>query len=79
MTGHLRGQLLTTGTVPANAYVVWYKGGRLQITQRGQVVAGAPLDFDVWTAEPGGWIGILLDSIPDSSVEVRVNSSTLTP
>ena len=63
MGGAIRGQL----TCPDSAggrptvRVVWYKGGRLQIMQQGQMLAGQPFEFRAWCGEPGGWFGILLD------------------
>ena len=82
MLGEMRGQVYRTdssGQVPM-VRVVWYKGGRLQIMQHGHVEADRPFDFHVWPAEPGGWIGILVDQGDGvSSVQVRVTSSSLTP
>ena len=82
MTGEIKGEISRAepaGGAPT-VRVVWYKGGRLQLMQSGQVPAGSPFAFHVWTAEPGGWIGILLD--PGSAVspaQVRVTGATLTP
>jgi hypothetical protein len=82
MTGEIRGQLTaprSTGS-PPGVRVMWYKGGRLQILQQGIIPADRPFDFHVWTAEPGGWIGITVD--PGEGVGpalIRVTKSTLTP
>ncbi len=82
MTGEIRGQIFC----PASAHslpmveVVWYKGGRLQLMQHGRVEPGRPFDFRVWTAEPGGWIGILVENEDRvAPVQVRVTDSTLIP
>ena len=82
MAGEIRGQLSRPDTAghPPVVRVVWYKGGRLQLMQQGTVEAGQPFAFHVWTAEPGGWIGILLDQAPvAASAQVRVTSTTLAP
>lgn len=81
MVGELQARVtcLEGGMAPV-VRIVWYKGGRLQIIQQEWVRHDAPVDLRVWTAEPGGWIGILADSgagfIP---VNVRVTGTTLTP
>jgi hypothetical protein len=59
--------------------VVWYKGGRLQLMQNGVVPDAGNYAFRVWTAEPGGWIGILTDPGENAAVEVEVTHSTLQP
>jgi hypothetical protein len=82
MTGEIRGQVVPVGQPGAPAFmrVVWYKGGRLQLMQHGWVQPGQPVDFHVWTAEPGGWIGILsLQADGTAPMSVRVNTSSLTP
>jgi hypothetical protein len=79
MTGEIRGRITTPSGRSPRVWVVWYKGGRLQIMQNGQVAVDAPLDFHVWTAEPSGWVGILVEAGEGSPVQVRVSSSTLTP
>ncbi len=82
MTGDIRGRLISLaadGSRPM-VRVVWYKGGRLQLMQQGQIPADRPFDFHVWTAEPGGWIGILVDpGAAGPAVQVRVDVCTLTP
>ena len=81
MTGEIRGRLLgiAAGSSPM-VRVVWYKGGRLQLMQQGQIPADRPFDFHVWTAEPGGWIGILVDpGATGPAVQVRIDACTLTP
>jgi hypothetical protein len=81
MTGEVRGQA-TAGGGGKLPFVrsIWFKGGRLQVLQNGEVPRGQPFDFHVWTAEPGGWIGIVAD--PTEGAEeavVRIRSSTLIP
>ena len=81
MTGEIRGRLLglAAGSSPM-VRVVWYKGGRLQLMQQGQIPADRPFEFHVWTAEPGGWIGILVDpGAAGPAVQVRIDACTLTP
>ncbi len=82
MAGEIKGEILRAGPAgrPPLVRVVWYKGGRLQIMQQGLVPADQPFTFHVWTAEPGGWIGFLVDHEEGvAPVLVRVNSSTLAP
>jgi hypothetical protein len=82
MTGELRGQVACPpgdGRPPV-VRVVWYKGGRLQIIHQEWTKRGEPFNFRVWTAEPGGWIGVLVDSGKDlAPVQVRVTGTTLQP
>lgn len=60
--------------------VLWYKGGRLQIMQQGFIPADRPFDFHVWTAEPGGWIGVMVEPGEGASpVLMQVTQSTLVP
>lgn len=82
MAGELSGQV----TCPAGpgrppvVRVVWYKGGRLQIIHQEWAKHGQPFDFKVWTAEPGGWFGVLVDPGKDlAPVHVRVTGTTLQP
>jgi len=82
MTGEIRGQIIC----PPDAQrlpmvqVVWYKGGRLQIMQHGRVEPGRPFEFKVWTAEPSGWIGILVTNEERvAPVQVRVTECSLIP
>lgn len=82
MTGELRGQLTCLGPAGARPMVrvVWYKGGRLQIMQQGAIPAGGSFAFHAWCAEPGGWIGILLDPGDGATrARVRVTEANLTP
>jgi hypothetical protein len=63
LTGEMRGRLraVSAAEAPATVRVVWYKGGRLQITRQGQIPAEGSFAFHVWCAEPDGWIGLLVD------------------
>lgn len=81
MTGEVRGQIRLAGSgAQPYVHVVWYKGGRLQLMQHGRVAPDRPFDIHVWTAEPGGWIGVLVDRQDDASaVLVRLTSSSLSP
>jgi hypothetical protein len=82
MTGEIRGQLSRANRAgpPVMARVLWYKGGRLQVLQQGWLPAGQPFDFHAWAAEPGGWIGVLLEPTETPApVLVRVTGTTLTP
>lgn len=82
MTGEIRGQLTggATSGRPTLARVLWYKGGRLQILQHVWVQPEQPAEFRAWTAEPGGWIGVVIErgtgALP---VNVRFTRSTLAP
>jgi hypothetical protein len=82
MTGVISGHLKISsafGTQPA-VRVLWYKGGRVQIMQQGWLVRDQPFEFRAWTAEPGGWIGNVVDPIEAAApVVVQVTSSNLTP
>ncbi|MEY3775718.1 MAG: hypothetical protein RLZZ129_2498, partial [Verrucomicrobiota bacterium] len=82
MTGDLQVQVLCPDSAGQSSFVraIWYKGGRLQIAQQGWVRPDQPRDFRVWTAEPGGWIGIMVeDGAGRSPVSLRVTGTTLTP
>lgn len=82
MTGEIRGRLAVTTTTarPTLVRVLWYKGGRLQILQHAWVSPGQPADFRAWTAEPGGWIGLVVERGAGAApVEVRITQTTLTP
>jgi hypothetical protein len=82
MTGLISGHLDFSpdlGSAPA-VRVLWYKGGRVQIMQQVWLTLDQPFEFRVWTAEPGGWIGITVEAIEGAApVVVRVTDSTLTP
>jgi hypothetical protein len=83
MMGEVRGQVRAVSSDP-NATplvrVVWCKGGRLQLLQQGPVPAGGTFDFRAWCAEPGGWIGVLLDpGLPSVRASVRVQAATMEP
>lgn len=82
MTGEIRGKLavLESSARPGMVRVLWYKGGRLQILQQNWLQRDRAVDFRAWTAEPGGWIGLLVD--PGEGMApavVRLTGSTLTP
>ncbi len=54
--------------------LVWYKGGRLELlTQAPLRAEDARLELRAWSAEPEGWIGILVDpgaNTPDALVRI---------
>lgn len=81
-TGVVRGQL-TCPDVPGSppfVRVFWYKGGRVHILQQGWLSREKPFEFQAWTAEPGGWIGITVEpGAGRAPAVVRLMSSTLTP
>jgi hypothetical protein len=82
MTGVVNGQLICPDVAgsPAFVRVIWCKGARVQILQQGFLSREAPLDFRAWTAEPGGWIGIVVeDGANYTHVVARVLETTLTP
>lgn len=82
MTGVVRGQLTCAEVAgsPPFVRVFWYKGGRVQILQQGWLSRDQPFEFHAWTAEPGGWIGITVESSADAAPAIaRLTSSTLTP
>ncbi len=81
-TGVLRGEITCPdGSGPAPAVrVFWYKGGRVQILQQGWLSHERPFEFQAWTAEPGGWIGVSVEPTEGATPAViRVKSSTMTP
>lgn len=80
MTGELRAQAACPESPgrPPIVRVVWYKGGRIQVVQQEWTRRDRPIDIRVWTAEPGGWIGIVVDGGPDfGPVVVRATETTL--
>ena len=82
MAGVINGRLEATGsaTRPTMVRVLWYKGGRLQILQQLWVARDQPVDFHAWTAEPGGWIGLVVERGAGASpVVARVTDTTLAP
>lgn len=82
MTGEFRAQVTTPDTAGKTPMVrvVWYKGGRLQLVQQEWAQRGRSVDIRVWTAEPGGWVGILVDfGVDYSPVWVRATEVTLQP
>lgn len=81
MTGDLNGVVSCVDPAAGGPMVrvVWYKGGRLQPVQNGSVPASGAYPFHVWAAEPGGWIGILVDPGRASPVRVRITHSTIQP
>jgi hypothetical protein len=82
MTGEIRGRIVVlpgAQRLPM-VRVVWYKGGRLQLMQHGRIEPDHPFEFRVWTAEPSGWIGILVENEERvAPVQVRVTDSSLQP
>ncbi len=53
--------------------VLYYKGGRLDVLTQDAIRAEDPVQFHAWSAEGGGWIGLLLDpsgSVPALRVKV---------
>ncbi len=53
--------------------VLYYKGGRLDVLTQDAIRAENPVQFHAWSAEGGGWIGLLLDpsgSVPALRVKV---------
>jgi hypothetical protein len=83
MTGEVRGQIRSVGSDPGlvpTVRIVWCKGGRLQVLQQGGLPPDGILDFRAWCAEPGGWIGVLLDpGSPAVRGSVRLQTATLAP
>jgi hypothetical protein len=81
MTGEIRGRLTNISSdQQVMVRVVWYKGGRIQSLQQTWLQPGQSGDFRAWTAEPGGWIGLLVEPASGAPfVRVRVTGSTLTP
>ena len=47
--------------------------------QNGWLTAGQPLALKAWTAEPGGWFGVLLDGSPGAAATVRLTSASVSP
>lgn len=81
MTGELAGELsLPRHSPPVLFRVVWYKGARVQVLQNGWIQPGDPTLFRAWTAEAGGWIGLVIESTDrPATVRVKVTRSTLSP
>lgn len=82
MVGEFHGRVTCAESAgrPSVARVVWYKGGRLQILQQEQLSRERPFEFHAWTAEPGGWFGVLLDVGEGlAPARVRITRSTLQP
>ncbi len=82
MVGEFHGRVTSPESAgrPSVARVVWHKGGRLQILQQEQLSRERPFDFRAWTAEPGGWIGVLVDGGEGlAPARVRITRSTLQP
>jgi hypothetical protein len=80
MSGEIRGHLRAGEGAgrPTLVRIVWYKGGRLQMLEQLWVSREQPADFHAWTAEPGGWIGVVV--APGAGpVIARVTGSTLAP
>jgi hypothetical protein len=82
MSGEIRGRVVAAAAAgrPTLVRTLWYKGGRLQILEYLWVSHDKPADFHVWTAEPGGWLGLVVEHGDGAApVMVRVNSSTVAP
>ncbi len=81
MSGELGGRLtLAPGSAPVMVRLVWYKGGRVQVLQSGWIMADAPFAFRGWTAEPGGWFGLVFEATDrDAAAQVRITHCTLAP
>ncbi len=62
------------GTIMPLVRVLWYKGGRVQIASQQRLNPDDRTSyFHSWSAGPEGWIGILMDPLPDvAPVTVRV-------
>jgi hypothetical protein len=78
----VEGRVQTTSSSPHAAMmrVVWYKHGRLQILQQGPVPREEPGVFRAWAAEPGGWIGVLLDPAAEGvAATVELTEARLVP
>lgn len=60
--------------------LVWYKGGRIEILSQSSVrTSDHRLELRAWSAEPDGWIGILIDPTPNTpSALVHIDSARLT-
>jgi hypothetical protein len=60
--------------------VFWCKGGRLQIESQAPLrEADRQMEFRAWSAEPGGWFGILVDQEPANAMPVVVRVTKVTP
>jgi hypothetical protein len=81
MSGELGGRLtLASGSAPIMVRLVWYKGGRVQVLQSDWIMADKPFAFRGWTAEPGGWFGLVLEATDrEAAAQVRINHCTLSP
>lgn len=81
MTGTIEGRITkgTGNTASPMVRIVWYKGGRLQLVQSGVVPDHDAYSFRVWTAEPGGWIGILTDKGDAAPVGVDLTAVNMQP
>ena len=82
MNGDIRGRLVSAGGAgrPTLVRALWYKGGRLQSLEYLWVARDQPADFHVWTGEPGGWLGLVVEHGDGASpVIARVKSSTVAP
>lgn len=83
LVGEIRGQLFVAGQAAdrPTVRVIWYKGGRMQIMQQGQIPGDRPFNFHVWCAEPGGWIAILVDQAGETTdaARLQIDEASLRP
>jgi hypothetical protein len=81
MSGELGGRVvLAPQSAPIMVRVVWYKGGRVQVLQSDWIMQDKPFAFRGWTAEPGGWFGLVFESTDrEAAARVRITHCTLSP
>lgn len=80
MSGEVRGRIECAPGSGASRTIrtYWYKGGRVQPLQAGGVAPGSAMDIKLWTAEPGGWFGIVVEAgKSDAWVRVRIESAAI--
>ena len=81
MSGEIGGRLvLAPQSAPIMVRLVWYKGGRVQVLQSDWIMPDKPFVFRGWTAEPGGWFGLVFEPTDRAAAaQVRINHCTLSP
>lgn len=82
-------ELLATAWLPSEGAagrlpylrLVWYKGGRIELlTQAALRAEDRRLELRAWSAEPEGWIGLLVDPSPNTPATlVRIDSARPAP